>query len=86
MCGKVHAERDAGLARANRSAAATPKYCGLHHSRGFQPFANPESGGDVRDIMPARFITVMGAIGHTGKQITEALLEAGEKVRADEAA
>jgi uncharacterized protein YbjT (DUF2867 family) len=27
-------------------------------------------------------ITVMGATGHTGKQITEALLKAGEKVRA----
>ena len=27
-------------------------------------------------------ITVMGATGHTGKKITEALLEAGEKVRA----
>ena len=27
-------------------------------------------------------ITVMGATGHTGKKITEALLNAGEKVRA----
>ena len=27
-------------------------------------------------------ITVMGATGHTGKKITQALLKAGEKVRA----
>ena len=27
-------------------------------------------------------ITVMGATGHTGKKITEALLKAGEQVRA----
>ena len=27
-------------------------------------------------------ITMMGATGHTGKKITEALLKAGEKVRA----
>jgi len=34
------------------------------------------------DIMQTKFITVMGATGHTGKKITEALLKAGEKVRA----
>jgi len=29
-----------------------------------------------------KVITVMGATGHTGKKITEALLKAGENVRA----
>jgi uncharacterized protein YbjT (DUF2867 family) len=32
--------------------------------------------------MQNNFIAVMGATGNTGKKITEALLEAGEKVRA----
>jgi uncharacterized protein YbjT (DUF2867 family) len=32
--------------------------------------------------MEANMITVMGATGHTGKQITQALLKAGEEVRA----
>ena len=39
-----------------------------------------------RSLKPNRketnMITVMGATGHTGKKITEALLNAGEKVRA----
>ena len=32
--------------------------------------------------MQNNFIAVMGATGNTGKKITEALLEAGERVRA----
>jgi uncharacterized protein YbjT (DUF2867 family) len=32
--------------------------------------------------MQTNFIAVMGATGHTGKKITETLLEAGEKIRA----
>jgi uncharacterized protein YbjT (DUF2867 family) len=38
--------------------------------------------GEALRIMQNNFITVMGATGHTGKKITEALLKAGEKVRA----
>ena len=38
--------------------------------------------GEALRIMQSNFITVMGATGHTGRKITEALLKAGEKVRA----
>jgi uncharacterized protein YbjT (DUF2867 family) len=38
--------------------------------------------GEALRIMQSNVITVMGATGHTGKKITEALLKAGEKVRA----
>jgi uncharacterized protein YbjT (DUF2867 family) len=38
--------------------------------------------GEALRIMQSNFITVMGATGHTGKKITEALLKAGENVRA----
>jgi uncharacterized protein YbjT (DUF2867 family) len=42
----------------------------------------PKRQTKTNQTLEVNMITVMGATGHTGKQITEALLKAGEKVRA----